>query len=141
VTIERRSTGLPTRPPNRAADTAGFWDALAAGRWVLPRCDACGGWFWYPRRLCPLCGSWDVSLADASGRATLYTFSIIRRGAGPFRASGPYVLAYVELAEGPRLMTNVVAPDVDALHIGMPLRVVLDPAGDVGDAIYRFEPA
>ena len=138
MTVERRATGLPTRPPQRHVDTAEFWDALAAGRWVVPRCDSCGEWFWYPRRLCPLCGSWSVSYPDASGRGTIYSFTIIRRGAGPFREVAPYALAYVELEEGPRLMTNVVTDDVSTLHVGQAVHVVLDPAGDGGDAIYRF---
>ena len=139
MTIERTATGLPTRAPNRAFDTEAFWDALAAGRWVVPHCDACGEFFWYPRRLCPLCGVWDcVSYPDASGRGTIYSFSILRKGQGPFRDRAPYVLAYVELEEGPRLMTNVVAADVESLRIGQPVHVVLDPAGDAGDAVYRF---
>ena len=139
MTIERTATGLPTRPPHRAFDTEAFWDALAAGRWVVPHCDACGEFFWYPRRLCPLCGVWDrVSYPDASGRGTIYSFSILRKGPGPFRDRAPYVLAYVELEEGPRLMTNVVAADVESLRIGQPVHVVLDPAGEGGDAVYRF---
>jgi len=139
MTIERRATGLPTRAPNRAFDTQEFWDALAAGRWVVPHCDACGGFFWYPRRVCPLCGAWDrVSYPDASGRGTIYSFTILRKGQGPFRDQAPYVLAYVELDEGPRLMTNVVAPDVEALRVGQAVHVILDPAGDGGDAVYRF---
>ena len=138
MSAERRATGLPTRAPERRLDTAAFWDALAAGRWVVPHCEACDEWFWYPRRRCPLCGSWSVSYPEASGRGTIYSFTIIRRGAGPFRDVAPYALAYVELEEGPRLMTNVVAGDVTALRVGQAVRVVLDPAGDGGDAIYRF---
>lgn len=137
--IERRSTGLPTRPPKREFDTAEFWDALRDGRWVVPHCDACGRHFWYPRRVCPLCGAWDrVSYPDASGDGVIYSFTVIRKGFGPYKEKGPYVLAYVELAEGPRLMTNVVADDVTAVHVGQRVRVVLDPAGDEGDAVYRF---
>ena len=48
------------------------------------------------------------------------------------------MLAYVELEEGPRLMTNVVAADVESLRIGQAVHVVLDPAGDAGDSVYRF---
>ena len=70
----------------------------------------------------------------------MYSFTIIRKGQGPYKDVGPYVLAIVELEEGPRLMTNVAATDPETVHVGQAVRVVLDPAGDT-DAIFRFVPA
>lgn len=138
--IERQTTGLPTRPPARTLETAPFWDALAEGRFVVPRCDDCGELFWYPRRFCPYCSSWNVSWPEMSGRATVYSYTIIRKGQGPFKEVGPYVLAIVELDEGPRLMTNVAGIDPDAVQVGMAVKAVIDPAGD-DEGIFRFVPA
>jgi len=138
--IERVATGLPTREPARTLETAPFWDAIAQGRFVLPHCEECGEYFWYPRRFCPYCSSTSIAWPDVSGRGTVYSYTIIRKGQGPYKELGPYVLAIVELEEGPRLMTNVVAADPETVHVGQAVRVVLDPAGDT-EAIFRFVPA
>jgi len=93
-----------------------WWDAADDGRFLVPRCLDCGRVHWYPRAHCPLCGSIAVRLVDASGRATLHSFSVIHR------AAKPYVLAYVQIEEGPLLMTNIVNCPFDALRIDMPLQ-------------------
>jgi uncharacterized OB-fold protein len=131
---------LPTRPPRRNHETAEFWDGCAAGRFLLPRCDDCGEHFWYPRRTCPFCGSRAVRYHEVSGRGTVYSFSVVRRGQGPWRELAPYVLAMVELAEGPTLMTNIVDVDPDTVIVGMPVHVVFEPVADSTDALYRFAP-
>ena len=133
-------SALPTRAPQRTAETEPFWAACADGRFVLPRCDRCAGYIWYPRLYCPACAATDVSWHEVSGRGSVYSFTVIRKGAGPFASVSPYVLAYVELAEGPRLLTNIVDCDVEAVTVGMAVRVVFDPAGD-SDALFRFAPA
>jgi uncharacterized OB-fold protein len=69
----------------------------------------------------------------------VYSFTVVRRGDGPYRAVAPYVLAYVELAEGPRVLTNLVDVDVERVEVGQAVRAVFDPAGDA-DAILRFAP-
>jgi uncharacterized OB-fold protein len=131
---------LPTRVPRRNAETAPFWDACAAGRLMLPKCDGCGQLIWYPRRFCPFCATHSVTYVEVSGRGTVYTFTIMRRGDGPFREKSPYVLAYVQLDEGPIMMTNIVGVDPESVEVGQAVRVVFEPAGD-GDAIPRFTAA
>jgi len=129
---------LPTRPPRRTHETAEFWDGCAQGLLLLPRCDACHEYIWYPRLFCPHCSSARVTYVQASGLGTVYSFTIMRKGNGPFKEFAPYVIAYVELAEGPRMMTNIVGVAVDEVRVGLPVKVVFDPAGD--DAIPRFTP-
>jgi len=131
---------LPGRPPRRTEETGPFWDGCAEGRLVLPRCTACAEWIWYPRRFCPFCGSLSVEWGAVSGLGTVYTFTIMRRGSGAYKESAPYVVAYVELREGPRLLTNIVTDDPDAVYVGQPVRVLFQPVGDT-DALFRFEPA
>ncbi len=130
-------SGLPGRPPRRNHETAPFWDGCARGVFVLPRCTACGEFIWYPRRFCPFCANHSVDWVETSGRGTIYSLTIMRQGSGPYRELTPYILAYVELAEGPRVLTNVVGADPQSMYVGQTVHVVFDEVGE-GDAIPRF---
>jgi uncharacterized OB-fold protein len=95
--------------PEPDAFTRTYWDAAAEGRLLIRRCRACGRAHHYPREFCPHCWSEDVVWEPASGRATLYTWSVVHRNdLPPFAERTPYVAAVVDLAEGPRMMTEVV---------------------------------
>jgi uncharacterized OB-fold protein len=135
---------LPTRRPNRNLETAAFWDACAQGRLSLPKCDDCGEFIWYPRLFCPFCASTAVTYTDVSGFGAVYSFTVMRRGAGVYRDFSPYVLAYVRLDEGPVMLTNLVDLDPDSARIGLPVQVIFEPAddgsGDQVDSIPRFTP-
>ena len=104
---------LPTPDPS----TEPFWDAARQGRLVIRRCQACRRAHFYPRPFCPSCWSDQVSWEEASGRATLYTWSVVyQNDLPPFGERVPYVAAVVDLEEGPRMMTNVV----DCAVFGVP---------------------
>ncbi len=133
-------TQLPAPAPIVTPETKPFWDATAEGRLVLPKCTACGTVIWYPRQFCPECSGQDVEWIEASGKGTVYSFSINRRGDGPFREASPFVLAYVELDEGPRIMTNVVDCDPESVEVGQAVTVVFHDTGK-GTALPRFRPA
>jgi len=94
-----------------------FWDGAAAGRLMLKFCKACGKYHYYPRALCPHCLSDQTEWRAASGKGTIYTYSVMRR------VPQPYALAYIALEEGVTMMSNVVEADLDALRIGMPVKV------------------
>ena len=104
--------------------TQPYWDAAADGRMVLPHCTACGTVIWYPRGWCPDCLSRAVEWVETSGRGTIYSHTTVRRGA-PSAFEVPYVLAYVELDEGPRVLTNIVTDDPDALRVGQPVELAV----------------
>jgi len=133
------STQLPVPTPSRTPETEPFWNATADGRLVLAHCDRCGTIIWYPRALCPSCGGTAVSWKEASGLGTVYSFTVVHRTPGPFRDAVPYVTAYVELVEGPRILTNIVGCDPGTVYIGQEVRVVFFDTGE-GCALYRFEP-
>jgi uncharacterized OB-fold protein len=114
-------------------ETRAFWEGAAQGRLMLNTCEDCQKPHWYPRAICPLCGSTRLRWTEASGRGTLYAFSTARR------ASPPYTLAYVQLAEGPTLMTNLIEVAPDAMTIGMPVRVIFQPS-DEGRMMPFFRP-
>jgi uncharacterized OB-fold protein len=128
---------LPVPAPPVTPETKPFWDATAEGRLTLPRCRACRTVIWYPRAICPHCHAMDVEWIEASGRGTIYSFTVIRRGG--YAGGGDYVLAYVELAEGPRVMTNIVDCSTDSLACGQAVEVVFHDTGQ-GNALPRFRP-
>ncbi len=133
-------TMLPAPAPVINSTTAEFWKATTEGRFILQRCNGCDIVLWFPRRNCPKCWTEDVSSFDAQQSGTIYSFTVVRKGKGAFQDAGPFVIAYVELADGPRIMTNIVDCDLDALHIGMPVEMVFHDTGE-GSALYRFRPA
>ncbi len=124
-------------------ETKPFWDGCKEGRFLIRHCNACGADHFYPRPFCPTCWSDDVAWKEASGRATLYTYSVVHvNDLPPFGERVPYVAAIVELEEGPRAMTNVEGVEHDALQIGMPLVVDYKPiSDDITIAIFRPAPA
>ena len=77
----------------------------------------------YVRPFCPHCWSDDVALQRASGRARLYTWTVVHQNAPPFDAQVPYIVAMVDLDEGPRLMTVIEQCPVDQLRADLPLLV------------------
>ncbi|WP_030370770.1 Zn-ribbon domain-containing OB-fold protein [Streptomyces rimosus] len=112
--------------PDPDAFSRAYWEAAAEGRLLLRRCraDGCGAAHHYPREFCPRCWSEDVTWEEASGRATLYTWSVVHRNdLPPFGERVPYVAAVVDLAEGPRMMSEIVGCPEGDLRIGMDLRV------------------
>ena len=117
--------------PTPEGDTVAFWDAAREGRLLIRHCLDCDVYSYYPRPFCPKCWSEEVEWYEASGRATLYTWSVIyANDQPPFRDRVPYVAAVVDLEEGPRMMTNVVDCPFEELRIGMPLRVTFQPTSD-----------
>jgi hypothetical protein len=114
-------------------ETEAFWQAACEGRLVVPYCTACDRPHWYPRAICPFCGSGTIEWRGARGRGTIYTFSVMRR------AKEPYVIGYVTLAEGPTMMTNIVDCDFDALQIGQAVGVVFK-ATENGPPVPMFKP-
>ena len=130
---------LPAIAPPVTLETKPFWDATAEGRLVLPRCDGCATVIWYPRLFCPACSGTDVSWVDAAGTGTVYSCTVVRKGQGPFADAVPYVVAYVELDEGPRLLTNVVGCAPDDVAIGQGVSVTFADTGK-GSALPRFRP-
>ena len=118
-----------------------FWEGCGRHELWLQRCAACDTLRARPLAVCPECLSSGVVWVRASGRATLHTYAITHQNqARGFREALPYVLAYVDLEEGVRLLTNVVNCEAERLRIGMPLEVdFADLEGDV--AVPRFRPA
>ena len=113
--------------------TAAFWEAAADGRFLLPRCDACHRFHWYPRPFCPHCHGDSVQWVAGSGRGQVHAASRLHR------KSGAYVVAYVQLDEGPIMLTNLLDCELADAPIGRAVRVVFRPAPE-GRMLPMFVP-
>ena len=123
---QQQSGPLPAPTP----ETKHFWEGTRAGELRLQRCSACEKAYFPPRPFCPKCGSRDVAVFKASGKGTLHSYVIHQRPTPGF--TPPYSIAVVELAEGPRMMTNIVGvPQTpEALVLDMPLEVSFEKQTD-----------
>jgi uncharacterized OB-fold protein len=133
-------SGLPSVPPTPAPELATYWEANRRGVLLVPRCTSCGSTFWYPRAFCPFCHSEELAWDEASGGATIYSFTVVERGQGPWQAVAPYAVAYVELDEGPKMLTNIVDCDPSGLEVGQRVQLVFDDAGEHRLPRFRPEP-
>jgi uncharacterized protein len=144
--VARPAGSADPRPPKPRptaiadADTAPYLSAALENRLLVQRCDSCAEHQLYGRALCKFCGG-TVSWVDASGRGTVASWTVIRQNhSRPWRDMLPYVVALVDLEEGPRLMTNIVGCDLEDLSIGMRVRARFERVSDEA-AIALFEPA
>ena len=120
-------------------DTKPFWDGTKDRELRYQQCDDCDTVVFHPRRHCTGCLGSNLTWHTASGQATVYSYSIVRQSYHPyFREHIPYVVAWVDLDEGPRLLTNVVGIDADDVRCDM--AVVVDWEEHDGHAIPLFKP-
>jgi hypothetical protein len=124
-------------------DTQPFWEATKSHELKYQVCAACSKVVFFPRRHCPACGSSETEWRTSKGAGTVYTYSVVRLNRHPaFRGLGAYAVAYVDLDEGFRILTNVtgVADPVKDVRIGMRVRVKWEDQ-ESGMALPLFEPA
>jgi uncharacterized protein len=107
MTESETLTHPAVNPENRP-----FWEAAAAGKLLIKHCHACGTSHFYPRVNCPFCRSPETQWKEASGTGIVYSYTVMRRAAVPF------IVAYVTLAEGPTIFTNLVECEAEKLAIG-----------------------
>ena len=126
-----------TRPipaPAVSVETKPFWDAAAEGRFLIKRCEACGKAHWYPRAICPHCFSSDTVWEESPGEGVIYTYSVMHRN-----TPVPYAIAYVNLDEGPAVLTNIIDYDASTLKIGARVKVKWTPT-EGGSPVFTFAP-
>ncbi|GAB2895711.1 Zn-ribbon domain-containing OB-fold protein [Paralcaligenes ginsengisoli] len=105
--------------------SAHYWERTRSLGFALPHCSDCGRFHFYPRPACPFCGSDRVLPTVASGRGSVYSYSVVHRAPGPaFAGDVPYAIAIVATDEGPHLLTRVAGVDPARVRIGMRVRVL-----------------
>lgn len=106
--------------------SAPFWEAAREGRLVIQRCTSCRRWNHAPGLLCPACGSRDLAFEQVSGKATLFSWTVIKEAPAPgFKGRVPLIVGLAELAEQPHLLlaANILGVEETGLKLGMPLEV------------------
>jgi len=127
--------------PKPTPETQHFWDGCKANELRLQRCLSCKQSYFPPRQFCPHCAHREVEVYVASGKAILYSYNIVQRPR-PDMGKEPHAIAVVTLAEGPRMMTNIIdCPQTpEALQLDMPLQVVFVKQND-DISLPQFKPA
>jgi uncharacterized OB-fold protein len=127
----------PRPAPVPDPDSEQYWAAAREGRLLVQKCESCGRCQLYPRDHCISCRG-PVGWVEASGLGSVHSFTVIRQNySRPFRDMIPYVVALVDLDEGPRVMTNVVGCDPAEVHIGMRVQATFEPVSDdAGIAVF-----
>ena len=137
LTGDEMTLALPTPEPN--ADSRAFWLAASERRLIVRQCSACGARHFMPRGQCPACWSDRLEWIDCSGLGKVYSFSVVRRAPTPdFGAIAPYVIALVDLDEGPRMFTNIVGPGALEVSMGERVKLTFEPRGNEGALIPQF---
>ena len=125
-------------------DTQPFWDATRENKLMYQVCNGCSGVIFYPRAHCPSCGGLENTWKESTGNGTVYTYSVVMQSRHPaFKDLGPYAVAYVDLDEGFRLMTNIVnvKDPIHDISCGMKVKVFWYKQGDGEISLPMFEPA
>jgi uncharacterized OB-fold protein len=128
---------LPVVEPVPEPEVAPYWQAAREGRLVVARCPECSQVVWIPRPFCPDHPGAAMSWEGIHGRGTVYSWTRVHRGEGAFASSAPYILAYVELIDGPRVLSNLITAADEEPSIGQSVRAVFDQRPAAG-AVLRF---
>lgn len=134
----------PTRPLPRTDeyDTRDFWAATKAKELKYQQCDNCGCVVFYPRRHCTGCLDGKLVWKTASGRGTVYSYSVVRQSYHPFfRHHVPYAVAWIDLEEGPRILSNVVGVEDPLNDVTIGQKVVVEWEEHDELCIPLFKPA
>lgn len=110
--------------PTMTRISAPFWDAARDGELALQYCGSCARYFFYARGFCPHCWSERTRWRRASGEGVVKSFSVIYRpGHFAWEVAAPYVIALIELAEGPTMLSQLTGVDIETVRVGQPVRV------------------
>jgi len=126
--------------PRPSPESLPYWKAAGEHRLEIQRCGSCGQYWFPPSQRCQHCQSSKFTWTPVSGRGKVFSFVIYHRVYHPaFAKEVPYVVALVELEEGPRLLTNIVGVPTDAVACDMPVQVIFDDY-DEGVSVPKFGP-
>lgn len=126
--------------PRPSPESLPYWQAAREHRLVIQHCDACGQFWFPPSQSCPHCLASNFTWLPASGRGKVFSFVTYHRVYHPaFAKEVPYVVALVELDEGPRLLTNIVGVPPEQVVCDMPVQVTFEDY-DGGIAVPKFAP-
>lgn len=124
------TTPIPSSLLLQDSDTRPYWEGLAQGELRIQRCDSCLHAVFYPRALCPHCHADHLSWVAASGRGTIYSYTVAHQAFGVFAQETPFIVAIVELEEGVRMMSRIVGAPRARVAIGQAVQVTFEVVGE-----------
>lgn len=108
-----------------------FWEAAKEERLIIQKCNECDKYIFYPRLVCPFCSNDDLEWVKASGKGTIYSYSVVESNApSAFIDDMPYVVAIIRLEEGVQLMSNIIGCDPKDVRCDMPVEVTFEKLDD-----------
>ena len=110
-----------------------FWNAAQDNRFMLKFCQSCFQHHYYPRTICPHCGSSNTEWKESSGDGVIYSYTVMRRG-----VEHPFAMAYITLSEGIKVLSHITDSDVNQLKIGQQVKLVFKPTQD-GQKVALFK--
>jgi uncharacterized OB-fold protein len=123
--IETPAYKLPL--PYPGPDDQTFWEGMKRHELLIQRCTQCGTLRFWGRPLCEACQSFDAEPVKASGRGTIWSFTTTYHAFGrTWKEAVPYTVVVVQLEEGPRLTSNLVDADPEAIRIGLPVELLFE---------------
>lgn len=124
-------TNLQKPLPTITSEARPFWEGAAKQQLLMQCCLDCSAYIWTPRPSCFECGSENIQWQELSGRGEVYSFTVIRQVVGraasqAFEKDIPYVIAWIDLDEGPRMITNVIGCPVENVTLDMKVSVIFE---------------
>ena len=139
---EKKKTLTRPLPNAKEADTAPFWAATKEGELRFQRCENCDTVVFYPRHHCTNCLGRNLSWHVSKGEGTVYTYSVIRQSYHPFfRSKVPFAVAWIDLDEGPRILSNLTGVEDPTTDVSIGQRVTVDWEAHEELSIPLFRPA
>lgn len=113
--------------PVPTAETRHYWDGCNEGELRVQQCTDCGNIQFYPRVICANCMGNNIEWISSTGMGKIVSFSIVRRAVSKaYEGDVPYVVALIELDEGPVMMTNIIQCEIEEVEIGLAVTVVFE---------------
>ncbi len=112
------------------SDSRPYWEGLAQNELRIQHCNTCSKAVFYPRSICPHCHADSLSWIVASGKGTIYSYTVAHQGFGAFAADVPFVIAIVELEEGARMMSRIVDAPRERVVVGAEVNVTFERVGE-----------
>lgn len=117
---------LPASLLVQDSDSRPYWEGLKQGELRIQRCDSCSKAVFYPRSICPHCFADQLSWMVASGKGTIYSYTIAHQAFGSFAADAPFVVALIELEEGVRMMSRLLDAPRERVTVGAAVMVTFE---------------
>ena len=117
---------LPASMLVQDSDSLPYWEGLALGELRIQRCNSCSKAVFYPRAICPHCFSDQLSWIVASGKGTIYSYTVAHQAFGSFAADIPFVVALIELEEGARMMSRLLDAPRERVTVGTAVKVTFE---------------